>query len=258
MPRRYPVDELGPRLWRGMASLITQMKIVVFSGAGISRESGLRTFRDSEDGLWEGYDVQEVASLKGWWNDPAKVLRFYDMRRREVMKAQPNRGHVALAELEIGHDVTVITQNVDDLHERAGSSRVLHLHGEVLKVRPVDDEARALPWLNDLHLGDLDPSTGCQLRPNVVWFGEGLPNLDQALDIALAPDVEVLVVVGTTLNVYPAALVATETSADKVFLVDPHPPTLAVRNLTVFAEPASTGVQRVVEEIRRASDFAPA
>lgn len=225
------------------------MKIVAFTGAGISRESGLRTFRDSEDGLWEGYEVNEVASLKGWWKDPAKVLSFYDMRRREVIAAQPNEAHKALAELERSHEVVVITQNVDDLHERAGSTHVLHLHGEVLQVRPVDDEGRCLPWREDLHLGDLDPVTGAQLRPNVVWFGEGLPALDEALTEALAPDVEVLIVVGTTLNVYPAALVATETQARRVYLVDPTPPTLPVPNLTVFAEQATTGVRRVVAQI---------
>jgi NAD-dependent deacetylase len=227
------------------------MKIVAFTGAGISRESGLRTFRDSQDGLWEGYDVNEVASIKGWWNDPAKVLAFYDMRRREVLKAQPNDGHKALAELEKHHEVVVITQNVDDLHERAGSTHVIHLHGEVLKVRSVDDDERTMPWTEDLQMGDVDPVTAAQLRPFVVWFGEGLPELDGALRIACAPDVDVLVVVGTTLNVYPAALVATETCASRVYLVDPTPPTLPVPNLTIFAEPASSGVRRVVEELRR-------
>jgi NAD-dependent deacetylase len=226
------------------------VKIVAFTGAGISRESGLRTFRDSGDGLWEGYNVQDVASLKGWWKDPAQVLSFYDMRRREVLAAQPNAGHLALAALESDHEVVVVTQNVDDLHERAGSTHVIHLHGEVLKVRPIDDESRVLSWREELHIGDLDPVTGSQLRPHVVWFGEGLPKLDEALAVALAPDVDVLIVVGTSLNVYPAAMVATETSARHVFLVDPRPPALPAANLTVFAEPASTGVPRVVQRIQ--------
>jgi len=229
------------------------MKIVVFTGAGMSRESGLRTFRDSGDGLWNGYNVEDVASLQGWWRDPEQVLRFYDMRRREVLAAKPNNGHMAVAELENEHEVVVVTQNVDDLHERAGSSRVIHLHGEVLKVRPVDDDTRVMTWHGNLQLGDVDPWSGSQLRPHVVWFGEGLPMLEEALSVAMAPDVDVLIVVGTTLNVYPAARVATDTCARHAFLVDPRPPALHLCNLTVFAEPATTGVPRVVRHIRALS-----
>lgn len=225
------------------------MKIVVFTGAGISRESGLKTFRD-HDGLWEGHDVMAVASLKGWWANPALVLDFYNGRRREVLVAQPNAAHLALAELEREHEVTIITQNVDDLHERAGSSRVIHLHGELLKARPADDEEHrwVIPWTKDIHLGDGD-AVGSQLRPHIVWFGEGLPKLPEALSIALADDVDVLIVVGTTLEVYPAAMVATETKAKQVFLVDPAPPMLSVRNLTRVSEAATTGVPKVVAEI---------
>lgn len=228
------------------------MKIVVFTGAGVSRESGLRTFRDSVDGLWEGYDIEEVASIRGWWRDPAKVLDFYNYRRREVRNAQPNAAHLAIAELEANHQVVVITQNIDDLHERAGSTRVIHLHGEVLKVRPEHDETRTLPWTEDLYLGDLDPVSKRQLRPFVVWFGEGLPELPRAMAEALAPDVDVLLVVGTTLNVYPAAMVATETRAQRVILVDPEPPGLAVANLEVVPQPAATGVPQVVRSLTEA------
>ncbi len=251
---------IGPK-WR--VGYIRLMKIVVFTGAGVSRESGLLTFRDSVDGLWEGHDVMTVASIQGWWNDPQTVLDFYNARRRDVRKAVPNEAHFALAELEKEHEVTIITQNVDDLHERAGSSRVIHLHGELFKARPADDRQALLPsegdwpkfnpdrivrWLDDLNLGDCD-SLGYQLRPHIVWFGEGLPEIETALDIALSPDVDILIVVGTTLNVYPAAMVATETQAKKVYVIDPNPPTLDVKGLTVLRQPATIGVRTVVEEV---------
>lgn len=223
------------------------MNIVVFTGAGISRESGLRTFRDAVDGLWEGYDINEVASMKGWWKDPAKVLDFYNMRRREVKNAQPNDAHRAIAELERDHEVVVITQNIDDLHERAGSSYVIHLHGEIFKVR-VDGEMPGPPlqWTEDLVLGDVHPVSRRQLRPNVVWFGEALPELDDAMAIALSPDVDALLVVGTTLNVYPAAMIATETKARQVLVVDPNPPDLEVPNVQYIQEPASVGVAKAI------------
>jgi NAD-dependent deacetylase len=239
------------------------MKVVVFTGAGVSRESGLLTFRDSEDGLWEGHDVMAVASIQGWWNDPQRVLDFYNSRRRDVRNALPNAAHFALAELEKMHDVTVITQNVDDLHERAGSRNVIHLHGEVLKVRPADDsqatlkttgdwpkfdETRILEWTEDLNLGDCD-SKGFQLRPHIVWFGEGLPEIERAMEIALGDDVDVLIVVGTTLNVYPAAMIATETLANRAYIIDPDPPVLNVKGLTIVRQKASLGVRSVVDEI---------
>lgn len=226
------------------------MRIVVFTGAGVSRESGLKTFRDSKDGLWEGYDINEVANVRGWYQDSQKVLDFYNMRRREVRAAQPNEGHLAIAELERKHHVTVITQNIDDLHERAGSTRVIHLHGEVLKVRPFgEDDTVTIDWVDDVKLGDVDPETGIQLRPHVVWFGEGLPELDRAMKIALDPAVDALIVVGTTLNVYPAAFIATESRAWRVYLVDPNPPNLPLANVKTYAEPASTGLRKVVDEL---------
>lgn len=226
------------------------MNIVAFTGAGISRESGLKTFRDSVDGLWEGHNVMEVASIRGWWEDPQKVLDFYNWRRREVLTAEPNAAHVALARLEEKHDVVVITQNVDNLHERAGSQKVIHLHGELLKARPVSDEEhrQVVDWTGDINLGDVD-ANGHQMRPHIVWFGEGLPMLSEAMEYALDPSVDVLIVVGTTLEVYPAAMVATDTAAKQVFLVDPTPPSLRVNNLTVVSEPATVGVPRVVDRL---------
>jgi NAD-dependent deacetylase len=231
------------------------MKIIVFTGAGVSRESGLQTFRDSKDGLWEGHRVEDVASIDGWRRDPQRVLDFYNQRRRDVLAAMPNAGHLSLAELERGHDVTVITQNVDDLHERAGSTKVIHLHGEVLKARTAGFEHEDEPpitWLEDLNLGHLHPRSGKQLRPHIVWFGEGLPEISRALEIAHAPDVDVLIVVGTTLSVYPAAWVATGSKASRIYLVDPDPPDLPLPNLKVYADGACAGLRRVVDEINAA------
>jgi NAD-dependent deacetylase len=225
------------------------MKIVVFTGAGISRESGLKTFRDSKDGLWEGYDVNEVASIQGWWADPQKVLDFYNMRRREVRSAEPNAAHFAIAELDKDHEVVVITQNIDDLHERAGSREVIHLHGEVLKARTVEDDINAIDWLDDLNVGHMDPETGLQLRPFVVWFGEGLPLFDAAIAKAISPDVDVLIVVGTTLNVTPASFIATQTKAKRIYVVDPTPPTMPRKGVRYVTEPATIGVRAVVDEI---------
>lgn len=226
------------------------MKIVAFTGAGMSRESGLLTFRDSKDGLWEGHDVMSVASIQGWWRDPQRVLDFYNMRRRDLKNASPNAGHFLLAELEKEHDVVVITQNVDDLHERAGSTNVIHLHGELFKVRAAADEEHrdVIRWTEDLNLGDVD-AQGRQLRPHIVWFGEGLPMINRAMELGLAPDVDVLIVVGTTLEVYPAAMIATETQAKRVYLVDPVPRSLKVRNLRIFADPATVGLERVIQDL---------
>lgn len=175
--------------------------IVVLSGAGISAESGLKTFRDS-DGLWMGYDVYEVASPQGWYSNPQLVLDFYNARRKEVALALPNAAHTGLAELENDYDVTIITQNIDDLHERAGSGRVLHLHGEIFKMRSVADENKIFEIRDDILLGQLAPD-GHQLRPHIVWFGEAVPMMEQAA--AIVQDCDYFVVVGTSLQVYPAA-----------------------------------------------------
>ena len=175
--------------------------IVVLSGAGISAESGLKTFRDS-DGLWMGYDVYEVASPQGWDKDPQLVLDFYNARRKDVAAALPNAAHLGLASLEKDFDVTIITQNIDDLHERAGSTKVLHLHGEIFKMRSVADEDSVIEIRGDINLGDkaLD---GAQLRPHIVWFGEAVPMIEKAA--AILQDCDYFVVVGTSLQVYPAA-----------------------------------------------------
>lgn len=193
--------------------------IVVFSGAGMSAESGLKTFRDS-GGLWEEYNVYEVATPEAWAADPHKVLHFYNLRRRQLLGVSPNPAHRALAELESAADVSIVTQNIDDLHERAGSSQVLHLHGELRKARSTSDEALILDIEGgDLNWGDLGPD-GAQLRPHVVWFGEMVPMMDPAAEIVRRADR--LLVIGTSLNVYPAAGLVHEAPAGiPVHVFDP-------------------------------------
>lgn len=194
-------------------------RIVVFSGAGVSAESGLRTFRDS-DGLWEEYRIEDVATPEAWQRDPELVLRFYDLRREQVLAAEPNAAHRAIAALEERFDVQVVTQNIDDLHERAGSSCVLHLHGEILKARSTIDPA-LVSTLNgpSLRLGELC-ALGSQLRPHIVWFGEEVPLLREAAE--LIAQAERLLVVGTSLAVYPAAgLIDAARPGCSVTLVDP-------------------------------------
>ena len=176
-------------------------KLVVLTGAGISAESGIKTFRDA-DGLWEGHDVMEVASPEGWYKNKELVLDFYNQRRRQLQTVEPNLGHKTLAELESDFDVHIITQNVDNLHEKAGSSKVLHLHGELLKVRSTKNEGYILDWNDDLNIGDVDPN-GNQLRPHIVWFGEAVPALEEAIEITQQADY--FVIVGTSMQVYPAA-----------------------------------------------------
>ena len=222
------------------------MKIVVLTGAGVSAESGLKTFRDS-NGLWEGHDVTQVASPGGFARDPDLVLDFYNQRRRQLLEVDPNPGHLALASLEEKFEVDIITQNVDDLHERAGSSRVLHLHGELLKVRSTLDPRIVLDWKVDLNLGEKCPKGG-QLRPHIVWFGEAVPAMDQAID--MVQRAEVLMVVGTSLQVYPAAgLVDLASYTTPVLLVDPNPALASSSRITVIAEPASTGVNKAIDLI---------
>jgi len=216
-------------------------KLVVLTGAGISAESGLKTFRDS-DGLWEGHNVMEVASPEGWDRNPELVLDFYNQRRRQLKEAKPNAGHMGLAELENHFDVHIVTQNVDDLHERAGSSKVLHLHGELLKVRSVANADYVLDWRDDLVLGDLD-DRGHQLRPHIVWFGEMVPALEEAA--AIAHEADYFAVVGTSLQVYPAAgLMHYTKPGTPVFYIDPKP--ASIYNLSnpviVIDKVASLGV----------------
>jgi NAD-dependent deacetylase len=195
-------------------------KLVVLTGAGISAESGIKTFRDA-NGLWEGHDVMDVASLEGWQRNKELVLDFYNQRRRQLHSVKPNLGHIVLAELEKEFDVHIITQNVDNLHEQAGSSKVLHLHGELLKVRSTVDETYILDWKHDLNDGDLDDK-GNQLRPHIVWFGEAVPALDEA--IAITQTADYLAIIGISLQVYPAAgLLHYAKSSVPVFYIDPKP-----------------------------------
>src|ERR1700741_5142043 len=180
---------------------MSKKNLVVLSGAGISAESGLKTFRDG-DGLWNGYNVYEVASPRGWKRDAALVLDFYNMRRKDVLNAKPNAAHIGLAALEKDFDVTIITQNIDDLHERAGSTNVLHLHGEIFKMRAVNDEHTIYDFKGDIKLGDTNKH-GVQLRPHIVWFEEPVPMIEKA--VAIAANCDLFVVIGTSLQVYPAA-----------------------------------------------------
>ncbi|WQU77906.1 NAD-dependent deacylase [Helicobacter pylori] len=192
--------------------------LVILSGAGISAESGIKTFRDA-DGLWEGHDIMEVASPYGWKKNPQKVLDFYNQRRRQLFEVYPNKAHKALAELEKHYQVHIITQNVDDLHERAGSSRILHLHGELLSVRSEKDPNLVYRWEKDLHLGDLAHDDS-QLRPDIVWFGEEVPLLKEA--IFLVKQAHLLIIIGTSLQVYPAASLYTHAHKDAlIYCIDP-------------------------------------
>ena len=224
------------------------MKIAVFTGAGISAESGLKTFRDS-NGLWEGHDVMQVASPQGFENDPQLVLDFYNARRRQLLEVQPNAAHKALVTLEKEHEVTIITQNVDDLHERAGSSKVLHLHGELLKVRSTFKSDLILDWKNDLNVGDFCEFNH-QMRPHIVWFGEEVPLMDDAMKIV--EDADIVIIIGTSMQVYPAAGLVQYTSYDaSIYFVDPNPSITSSERITVISENATTGVPKVISEIKR-------
>ena len=218
-------------------------KLVVLTGAGVSAESGLKTFRDS-DGLWEGYDINEVATATAWRKNPALVLEFYNMRRKNVRDAQPNAAHIALAELERDFDVTIITQNIDDLHERAGSTQIVHLHGEILKMRSEKNESLIYPIYDEIQFGD-KAADGAQLRPHIVWFEEPVPMIEKA--IALTRKADVFLIVGTSLVVYPAAgLVDYAPWPIPKFIVDKKVPyTTALYNLTAIEKPAGEGMKEV-------------
>lgn len=196
-------------------------KLVVLTGAGISAESGIKTFRDS-DGLWEGHDVMQVASYDGWLKNKMLVLDFYNQRRKQLHEVKPNHGHFTLANLQTDFDVQIITQNVDNLHEVAGSKNVLHLHGELFKVRSdAKYDIEIKQWENDINLGDLD-SKGNQLRPHIVWFGEAVPALDEAIKIVQQADY--FAVIGSSLQVYPAAGLLHYTQPNvPIFYIDPNP-----------------------------------
>ncbi|MEE1898351.1 NAD-dependent deacylase [Flavobacterium rakeshii] len=223
--------------------------LVVLSGAGVSAESGIKTFRDA-GGLWEGHNVMEVASPEGWRKNPALVLDFYNKRRQQLFEVVPNKTHTIIAELENHFDVTVITQNVDDLHERAGSTNVLHLHGELLKARSVNNEFDIVECTGDINEGDLH-TDGHQLRPHIVWFGEAVPAIPEAINIVEKADY--LIIIGTSLQVYPAAgLIDYAKQTIPVYYIDPNPGSIPsmhyyIENIQLTG---SEGMELVYEKLK--------
>jgi NAD-dependent deacetylase len=224
-------------------------KIVVLTGAGVSAESGVSTFRDS-NGLWENYKVEDVASIEGWYRDPALVLEFYNARRAQLAEVKPNAAHIAIASLEQDYDVTVVTQNVDNLHERAGSTKIIHLHGELTKVRPENccndrdgySEATVFDIGTDsINIGDMAPN-GAQLRPHIVWFGEAVPKIEKAIDAVEAADM--LLIVGTSLQVYPAAgLYRYAKSSTPIYIIDPKDVPVRDGRVTHIKDVATNGME---------------
>lgn len=223
----------------------TKKKLVVLTGAGISAESGIRTFRDS-GGLWEGYDVNDVATPEAWIKNPELVLRFYNERRKNVAAAVPNAAHIGLAALEKYFDVTIITQNVDDLHERAGSTNIIHLHGEIFKMRSEYDASIIKEIKDDIQVGDR-AADGHQFRPHIVWFGEEVPMMETATKVAY--HAEIFVVVGTSLVVYPAAGLINYVAMEvPKYVIDKSIPSLpAMKNLTLIEKSATEGVAELSE-----------
>jgi len=221
--------------------------IVILTGAGISAESGIQTFRDA-GGLWEGYDVMEVASPQGFKKNPELVLDFYNQRRQQLLNVQPNTAHIDLVKLEKQYNVSIITQNVDDLHERAGSTNVLHLHGELLKSRSTFNKKLIYDCTADIILGD-KCEKGSQLRPHIVWFGEQVPMLEKAIEITATA--AVLIIIGTSMQVYPAASLINHIMHNvPVYFVDPKPTVTQndFTNLTIIKEVASVGVQKLIND----------
>jgi NAD-dependent deacetylase len=226
-----------------------KQKLVVLTGAGISAESGLKTFRDS-DGLWEGYNIEDVATPRAWRKDPQLVLNFYNYRRKNVLEAQPNAAHYGLAELQNHFAVTIITQNIDDLHERAGSTNVLHLHGEIFKMRSEKNESLVYEIKGDINIGDM-AKDGAQLRPHIVWFEEPVPMMEKAVTVVSQADI--FVVVGTSLVVYPAAgLINYAPIAGPKYIIDKRIPyTSNIHHLTAIEKPATEGVKDLVSLLIR-------
>ncbi|WP_456867410.1 SIR2 family NAD-dependent protein deacylase [Galbibacter sp. BG1] len=225
-------------------------KIVVLTGAGISAESGLKTFRDA-DGLWEGHDVMEVASPQGWKNNMELVLKFYNDRRKQLLEVKPNKAHLAIANLEKDYKVTIITQNVDDLHERAGSTNVIHLHGELLKARSTFDEDLVFDWTKDINVGDFCEHHH-QIRPHIVWFGEAVPLIDKAIEEVSIADI--IMIVGTSMQVYPAAgLINYKKRNTPIYFIDPKPSMSkkTMEGVEIIAERATVGVPIAVEHLSR-------
>jgi len=225
-------------------------KIVVLTGAGMSAESGIKTFRD-HNGLWENHDLATVASPEGWSHNPELVLEFYNQRRAQLKEVQPNAGHFGLVQLEQQYEVQIITQNVDDLHERAGSSKVLHLHGELRKVRSTRYPKLIYPWQDDLRLGD-QCEKGSQLRPHIVWFGEAVPLMEHAARLTAQADI--VIIIGTSMQVYPAAsLIAYAPLEADIYNINPQPSTnyeLTSRTqVRTIRDKASSGVQQLIQQL---------
>lgn len=238
-------------MWKINLNAMGKPKLVVSTGAGISAESGIKTFRDA-DGLWENYPVMQVASAEGFRRDPELVHEFYNARRKQLVQALPNAAHTALVELEKYYDVYVITQNVDDLHERAGSEHVLHLHGELMKIRSVKDP----DYIESLDIDHLEttPATrgrnGHPMRPHIVFFQEAVPNMEEAAQ--LAHEADIFVVIGTSLAVYPAAsLIHYVRAGVPIYYIDPHPADVSgIPGVTVIKEPATKGMQTLISMLR--------
>lgn len=222
--------------------------IVVLTGAGMSAESGIKTFRD-EDGLWEGHDVMQVASPEGFKRNPELVLDFYNQRRRQLKTVKPNQAHKDLAALEQDFKVTIVTQNIDDLHERAGSTKVIHLHGELFKVRSPRNEKDIKVWTEDLNLGDTCEN-GFQLRPHIVWFGEEVPMIEAAIDICATADI--LLIIGTSMQVYPAAGLMHYVPSDvPIYIIDPKPAMSTNGKVTVIAKSATEGMKDLFQILKK-------
>jgi len=231
-------------------------KIAVLTGAGVSAESGISTFRDS-DGLWENHKVEDVASIEGWYRDRKVVLDFYNARRAQLAGVRPNAAHMAIASLESEYDVTVVTQNVDNLHERAGSTRIIHLHGELTKVRP-ENRCNDLDGFSEetvfdigydaVHVGDMAPN-GAQLRPHIVWFGEAVPKIDQAIDAVEAADI--VLIVGTSLQVYPAAGLYRYAKMDSpIYIIDPKDVPVRDSRITHIKDVATRGMETFINILK--------
>ena len=221
-------------------------KLVILTGAGMSAESGINTFRDV-NGLWEGHDILEVASPGGFNNNPELVFEFYNKRRAQLYTVKPNKGHLLLKDLEAYYQTTIITQNVDDLHERAGSKNIIHLHGELRKARSIIDNDLIYKWVSDLNLGDKNEE-GHQLRPHIVWFGEEVPKIDTA--ITYVKEADILVIIGTSMQVYPAAGLVNYCKPNiPIYFIDPKPTIEVKKNLTVIATGAITGITELVKQL---------
>lgn len=222
-------------------------RLVALTGAGMSAESGLKTFRD-ENGLWEGHDVMEVATPEAFRRNPEMVLDFYNQRRKQLAEAKPNQAHQDLAALENDYKVTIITQNVDDLHERAGSTNVVHLHGELRKVRSSVNENDIKVWTEDINIGDLC-SNGHQLRPHVVWFGEAVPMMEKAVEICNTADI--LLIIGTSMQVYPAASLIDFVPTDcPIYYIDPKPAISTSGRVQVIADTATVGMHKLLKILK--------